>query len=63
MTRIKELREAKRLTQEQLAEVFGFDRSTVTKWESGDSNPRSKDLPKLARVLGVTIDELLKEAE
>lgn len=36
---IKELRTSKKLTQQQLAELLGFNKSAVSSWESGDRNP------------------------
>ena len=36
---IKELRKEKALTQEQLAEIFGFSRRTVLRWETGSNLP------------------------
>lgn len=57
---IKELRLSKSMTQEQLALAVGVSRTTVTMWEAGESMPTSNKLPKLAQVLGCTIDELFK---
>ena len=51
------------MTQEALAARLGVDRSTVTKWETGFSNPTAAKLPKLAAILNCTVDELLREAE
>ena len=36
---IKELRKEKALTQEQLAEIFGVSRRTVSRWETGSNLP------------------------
>lgn len=61
--RIKELRQAAGLTQAQLA--FRLDLkspSTVTMWESGDRKPPSTVLPRLAQVLGVSVDALYEDA-
>jgi DNA-binding XRE family transcriptional regulator len=58
---IKEKRQAKHLTQEELAKIMGVDRSTVTKWENGQANPKIAMLPTLAIQLGCTVDELLRE--
>lgn len=57
---IKELRLSKSMTQEQLALAVGVSRTTVTMWEAGESMPTSNKLPKLAQVLGCTIDELFR---
>ena len=47
------------LTQYDVAKKIGVDRSTVAKWETGQSFPRAELLPKLASILNCTIDELL----
>lgn len=57
---IRQLRAKRGLTQERLAVAMGIDRSTVTKWESGAAMPRADKLTELAKVLGCTIDELMK---
>jgi len=45
-------------SQEAFADVLGVDRSTVARWERGESEPMPYARPKLARVLGVTLDAL-----
>ena len=59
MTAIQQKRLEMDITQDQLAKKLGVDRTTVTKWETGKSLPRSDVLRKLAGVLGCTIDDLL----
>lgn len=54
-TRIKELRKAKGLTLEQVAEVVGVGKSTVRKWETGlIANMRRDKIADLAKALGTT---------
>ena len=55
---LRAIREAKNLSQEQLACALKVDRSTVTKWETGDAYPRGEMLTKLADLLHCSIDEL-----
>lgn len=52
------LREAAKLTQDALAEKLRVDRSTVAKWETGGALPRAGMLPKIASILGCSIDAL-----
>lgn len=59
--KIKELRLRAGLTQAQLAKKMNVDQSCVSLWESGKTSPAKKLLRKLAKVLGVPLDELLKE--
>lgn len=63
MSTIKRLREEKGITQKQLADLVGVERSTVAKWETGTAFPGGAKLPKLARALGCTVADLFKEIE
>ena len=56
--RIRELRQSAGMTQQALASELKVDRSTVAYWETGTAMPRAEQLPKLADVLGCTIDAL-----
>ena len=58
MKRIKEYREQRGFTQQQLADQIQENRATVAKWESGCVFPRAEKLPALADALGCTIDDL-----
>ena len=51
MQTMKEKREEIKLTQEQLAEIVGVDRSTITKIENG-GRTSVKTAKKIAKVLG-----------
>ena len=53
--RIKDLRQEKGLTLEQVAEVVGVGKSTVRKWETGMiANMRRDKIADLAKALGTT---------
>ena len=56
--KIRELRQARGLSQARLAEDVGVSKPAVCKWETGVSVPRTELLPLLARVLDCSIDEL-----
>lgn len=58
MTGIKELREARGLTQSELGKKLGLTQSAVAKWETGGFTPCTSTLLALADVLGVSIDRL-----
>lgn len=58
MKSIKTKREHKGLTQSQLADALGVSRATVAMWETEKTYPRADLLPKIASLLGCTIDEL-----
>jgi tetratricopeptide (TPR) repeat protein/transcriptional regulator with XRE-family HTH domain len=60
--RLAQRRKAVGLTQEQLAERLGVERSTVVRWERGQTQPLPWLWPRLARALRVSanrIEELL----
>ncbi len=58
-TRITALRKTQRITQVQLAEQLGVSQQTVTAYESGKRRVPISHLPRLAGLLGVTVEELL----
>lgn len=51
-------RRAVGFTQESFAECLGIDRSTIVRWEAGDTEPLPWLRPKIARSLRVSIDQL-----
>lgn len=59
--KIKEYRLQNGMTQAQLAKKMNVDQTAVSLWENGKTSPLKKYRKKLAKVLGVTLDELLKE--
>ena len=58
--RIKELRQSRGLTLEQVADVVGVGKSTVRKWETGMiANMRRDKIASLAQALGTTPEYLM----
>ena len=55
---LAERRRAVGYTQEQLAEVLGVERSTMVRWEAGETTPQPWCRPKLAEALAVSVDDL-----
>lgn len=51
------------MTQEFVAQSLGVSRQAVSKWESGASDPSTVNLLALAKLYGVSADELLREVE
>lgn len=49
------------LTQEEVAEKLGLDRSSVAKWETGVAMPRAGVLLELARLYDCTVEELIQQ--
>ena len=61
--RIAQLRKEKGLTQEELSQMMEVSAQAVSKWENDQTCPDIASLPKLAKILGVTVDELLSGRE
>ena len=57
---IKEHRTRCKMTQEFVAESIGVSRQAVSKWESGASDPSTSNLFALAKLFGISAEELLK---
>ena len=58
--KIKELRKAKGITQEELAFALRVSRQIVSRWETGLSVPSGENLSSLAEYFGVSIETLIK---
>ena len=56
---IRQLRQSRNLTQEQLARLSGMPRTTWTNLESGAANPTVVVLTKVASALQVPVEELI----
>ncbi|MDL2211852.1 XRE family transcriptional regulator [Erysipelotrichaceae bacterium OttesenSCG-928-M19] len=65
MNKIKELREAKssisnrKITQQDLAELLGVDRATISNYERGTHEPSQQSLFTLSEYFNVSVDYLL----
>lgn len=57
--KLRQLRDESELTQEQLGEMTGLDRTYISGIERGVRNPSLKNIEKLAKALDVKISELL----
>ena len=57
--RISENRKNKNIKQDELAEMLLVSPQAVSKWENDISCPDISVLPNLAKILGITVDELL----
>ena len=51
------------MTQEFVAEAVGVSRQAVSKWENGLSDPSTSNLLVLAKLFGISPEELLSEIE
>lgn len=60
--KLKEIRKAQGLSQEQLADKIGVSRQAITKWETGKGLPDMENMMILAEIFKTTLDELVSEA-
>ena len=56
---LKELRKAKNITQEELANHLNVSRKSVSRWETGTNMPDLDILIELSKFYDVNIDEIL----
>ncbi len=61
--RLVQLRKKNGLSQEELAAKLGLSRQAVSKWERAEASPDTDNLICLAKLYGVSLDELLKSDE
>lgn len=63
ITKIKEYREQAGMKQTELAEMVGARRETIVHLENGKYNPSLKLAMDVAKVFGVTVEEMFMFAE
>ena len=51
------------MTQEFVAESLNVSRQAVSKWENGTADPSTSNLLKLAKLYGVTAEELIRSIQ
>ena len=57
---LKQERTRCQMTQEFVAESLGVSRQAVSKWESGASDPSTSNLLALAKLYGISAEDLLR---
>ena len=58
--RLYQYRKKNNLSQEELAAKIGVSRQAVSKWERAEASPDTDNLILLAKLYGVTLDDLLQ---
>ena len=56
-------RKEKGLTQQQLANKLSVSFQAVSKWENGTSDPSTSNLFALAKLYGISVEELIKDVK
>ncbi|MCK5096372.1 MAG: helix-turn-helix transcriptional regulator [Candidatus Pacebacteria bacterium] len=57
---LKKIRTEKGITQGDIVRTLGFSRSFVSNIENGKTNPTLATISKLAKAIGVSMEELIK---
>lgn len=60
---LKENRLRCKMTQEFVSETLGVSRQAVSKWENGTSDPSTSNLLALAKLYGISAEELLSSVK
>ena len=58
---IRRLRQDNNMTQEELAKRLGMKKQTVSSWEAGRTEPTLGQCATMARIFGISIDNLVAE--
>ena len=61
--RIRLYRKKLNISQEELGARLGVSRQAVSKWETGTADPSTSNLLALAKLFGVSAEELLRSVE
>lgn len=57
--KLLELRKKKGLSQDELANLVGVSRQTISNWELDETSPDLKQIQKLVKVFNVSVDEII----
>ena len=61
--KLQTLRQRAGMSQDVLAERMGVSRQAVSKWETGTADPSTSNLLALAKLFGISAEELLRSVE
>ena len=62
-SKLRQLRKAQQMSQEELANQLNVSRQAVSKWESGQGFPETDTLLAICNLFGVSLDYLLKDTQ
>ena len=62
-TVLRKVRKSRGVTQVQLAEKLGVTQATIARYEKGIMTPEVRRIAQVAKVLGVSVQELFEEKE
>lgn len=61
MAKLKELRIARGISQQDLAELVGVSRQTISKWENEIVQPSADNLMRLSQVFQLPLEAFLRD--
>lgn len=61
--RMKQIREEKGLTQNEVAQRAGVTAASLSRWENEEREPTFQNVQRIAQALGATMAEMVKEPE
>ena len=61
--KILTLRKSRNMTQQQLADMLSVTDKAISKWETGGGLPELKQIPAIASVFGVTVDDIISDRD
>ena len=63
MTKLKELREEKKLTQKEFGAQIGYSQRAISNWETGITEPNIENLKQIAAFFNVSVDYLIDNGD
>ena len=61
MLNIRHIRQRLGMSQAEFAEAIGITQGAVSQWEQGRTNPAFSKVCAIAKLMGITIDQLIAE--
>lgn len=61
--KLQKLRKKNNYSQEELAELIGVARQTISKWELGETSPDLKQATILSKTLNVSLEKLINNKQ
>lgn len=61
--RVREIRKSQALSQEDLAELSGLHRTYIGGIERGERNASLESIEKLAKALGISVEDFFKKSQ
>lgn len=63
LERLKNMRKKSKMTQQEIADLIGVNTITISRYESGEREPKTSDLQKIAAALNTSVAYLIGETD